>query len=63
MNKIIKLQVTKCFKEHQTALKRLVILKELSIDKTEELLIEAFIKKTKTLTHKSNSMHTTVQLK
>lgn len=47
MNKIIKLQVTKCFKEHQTALKRLVILKELSIDKTEELLIEAFIKKPK----------------
>lgn len=46
MHKIINLQVTKCFKEHQIALKRLVILKELPIDKTEELLIEAYNKKT-----------------
>lgn len=45
MNKIIKLQVTKCFKEHQISLKRLVILKELPVDKTEELLIEANNKK------------------
>lgn len=44
MNKIIKLQVTKCFKQHQITLKRLVILKELPTEKIEELLIEAFNK-------------------
>lgn len=45
MNKILNLQVTKCFKEHQIALKKLVILKEFPVDKTEELLIEAYNKK------------------